>query len=142
MFDPNSFLDSALSGENSTELKPVPAGEYIASVKDIKTSSGSKEGRAWASLNVQWTIEDPVLKEEIGRTPVVFQRLFLDLDDQGNLSMKEGKNVELGRFRAALDINQAGASLGQAVGRQARVKISHREYQGNVQAEVKGVVKA
>lgn len=140
MFDPNSFLEATLDS-NSTELKPVPQGEFLATVKEIKTNSGTKGDRAWASLDVTWTIEDPTIQEELHRTPTVRQKLFLDLDENGQLDMAEGRNVNLGRFRAALDVNAAGTTIGQAVGRQARVRVTHRIWEGKPQPEVSAVTK-
>jgi hypothetical protein len=140
-FNPETFLDATFTESTASTLAPVPQGEYLATIKSITPKGGEKEGRPWAKLDVAFVIEDPIVVEELGRTPTVFYSVFLDLDANGNIDQK--KNVNFGRLREAVDLNKKGEAfnIGMMVGKQARVKVDHRIWNEQVQAEVKAVTK-
>lgn len=143
-FNPESFLEATFTDSTSSELAPVPAGEYIATIKSVTPKGGEKDGRPWAKLDVAFTIDDPIVVEELGRVPTVFYGVFLDLDANGNIDQRPNKNINVGRLREAVDLNKKGDAFtfNMMVGKQVKVKVDHRIWQDKPQAEVKAVTKA
>lgn len=145
-FDPASFLDITVTDANSTKSTPIPAGEYNAVVTGITprqwtSKDGSKSGIA---LDVQWSIEDSAVAAFTGREKnIARQDIMLDLTPGGGLDMGKGMNITLGRLRDATNLNEPGAPFAPRMleGRRAKVLIAHREHNGNLYAEVKGVTK-
>jgi hypothetical protein len=146
-FDPNTFLDMTTTDANSTQALPVPAGEYIAMVKEIKArpwTSRQDPSKSGMALDVTWSIDDAAVKEQLGRQEVtVKQGIMLDVTETGGLDMGKGKNVSLGRLREATNLNHPGQPFGFRMleGRPAKVKVEHRIDGDNIYAEVKQVAK-
>lgn len=132
MFDPNTFLDMTTEESNSTVNTPVPIGEFIALIEDVKARPWAKKDDPSVSgmaLDVIWNIDDANVKQLLERDKVVAkQGIMLDLTPEGGLDMGKGKNVALGRLREALDLNQPGRPFGfkMLVGRAGKIKITHR----------------
>jgi hypothetical protein len=152
MFDPNTFLDMTVQESNSTVTTPVPIGEFIAVIEDVKAREWKKKDDpsvAGMALDVVWNIDDANVKQLLERDKVAIkQGIMLDLTPEGGLDMGKGKNVGLGRLREALDLNQAGQPFGfkMLVGRAAKVKVTHRIEQkpgeeAKIYAEVGAVAK-
>jgi hypothetical protein len=138
MFDPNTFLDMTVQESNSTVTTPVPIGEFIAVIEDVKAREWKKKDDpsvAGMALDVVWNIDDANVKQLLERDKVAIkQGIMLDLTPEGGLDMGKGKNVGLGRLREALDLNQA------------KVKVTHRIEQkpgeeAKIYAEVGAVAK-
>lgn len=151
MFDVQSFLDQEVTGENSTFTVPVPVGDYVAIADKINIRQWTKKDDPTVSgltLEVFWNIDDQGVKELLGRDKVtVKQGIMLDLTEEGGLDMGKGRNVGLGKLRAALDMNDGGQafSFNQIPGRMAKVKVEHRPNNDNPEspyAEVRMVAKA
>lgn len=145
-FDPNTFLNQTFEGSNDTVQQPVPAGEYLAVADkvDVKTWQSKDGSASGLKLEIVWEIDDPSVKEFLGRTKVTSrQNIMLDLTDTGQLDMGKGKNVGLGRLREAIDLNDPtqGFAFGMIQGRMAKVKVSHRPYEDNIFDEIKAVAK-
>lgn len=144
-FDPSAFLDATVTGANSTEFVPVPEGEYtaVAGEPTFRQNTGRKDpSKTYTSMDIVWEIDDPALKETLKRDKVtVKQGMLLDLTSAGGIDMSEGKNVDLGRVRKALNLNDPKRAFSprQITGGVARVKVSHRVADGVIYAEVKGV---
>lgn len=132
MFDASSFLDMTIEGENSTVVIPPPAGEFPAMVDKVDVRQWTKRDDPSVSgltLEVFWAIEDASVKELLGRDKVlVKQGVMLDITEAGGLDMGKGKNVGLGRLRAALGLNDPSRafSFQQLPGQMAKVTVSHR----------------
>lgn len=145
-FDPNQFLDLQITEANDTKTIPVPAGEFLAVVDDVKCRTwNSKDGsKSGLTLDVTWSIDDAGVKELLGREKVtVRQGVMLDMTEAGGLDMGKGRNVGLGRLREATNLNTPGQpfAFSMLVGRPAKVNVSHRVDGENIYAEVKGVAK-
>lgn len=145
-FDPTTFLNTTVDEAMDTKLIPVPAGEYLAVADkvDIKQWAAKDGSSSGLKLEISWSIDDPEVKSLLGRDNIkVQQQQMLDLTDEGNLDLGKGKNTGLGRIREALDLNTPGEpfSFGMIQGRLAKVAVSHREYQGDIFAEVKKIAK-
>lgn len=147
MFNPDQFLDMQVTDSNDTKTTPVPVGEYTAVAEDVKCrqwTSKKDPSNSGLALDIQWSIDDPAVKELLGRDKVtVKQGVMLELTESGGLDMGKGKNVSLGRLREALDLNKPGEpfSFSMVAGRVAKVSISHRVEGENIYAEVKGVAR-
>lgn len=125
-FDPATFMQTQFNEENATRGIPCPVGEYAAKVEKVDpklTESGK------ALLNLSWEILDPNVLVATGKTKVlVRQTVWLDIDEAtGSLAFGEGKNIQLGRLREALNQNTKGQPWQPAmlVGGSARVKVAH-----------------
>lgn len=147
MFSPEQFLDMQVTESNDTQVIPVPTGEYIAVVKEVKIrpwQSKADPSKAGIALDLQWTLDDAGVKTLLGRDEVsVKQGVMLDLSEAGGLDMGKGRNVPLGRLREACGLNSPGQpfSVTMLTGRMARVKVEHRVDGENIYAEVKQVAK-
>lgn len=147
MFNPEQFLDMQVTESNDTKTIPVPVGEYIAVVEDVKCrqwQSKNDPSKSGLTLDLTWSVDDAAVKELLGRDKVtVRQGIMLDLTDAGGLDMGKGRNIGLGRLREALGLNAPGQpfSFSMVAGRVAKVSVSHRIDGENIYAEVKGVAK-
>ena len=130
-FDANAFLDSVVTGSNSTKVVPCPIGEYPGVIEKLaarqwQSQDGTKTGVA---LDVTWNVEDDSAKAAVNRDVVaVRQGIMLDLAPDGSLDMGEGKNVALGRLRAAVGLNDPSVefAFNHLPGRMAKIKVGHR----------------
>jgi hypothetical protein len=145
MFDPEEFMAAEQEGELSTERLVIEPGVYPALISKVEIKNGEKNDREWASLNVQWEIDDEGVKEALKRDTVrVTQQFFLDLDeDTGKLDKSAGRNVDLGRLLKAVGLNGKAWSPNSLIGQRALVHIKNTPIKdspdGDVRSEVKGV---
>lgn len=140
-FDPDNFLSTDVAGANSTEYTPVPEGEYPAIIKGIKPRV-TDSGRTIA--DVTWGIQDDKAAEVTGmKEPSVRQSIFLDIDDNGTLSLAKGKNVQLGKLRAAVGQNDPSKpwNFRMLEGQMAKVLVKHRMDGETLYTDVKAVTK-
>ena len=146
MFDPNTFLEQVVAEVGSTEAVPIPAGEYLAFIDKKEVTSWQKKDDPsihGLKLKITWALEDPAVKELLSRDKVVVaQDIMLDITETGSLDMGKGRNVELNRLRAAVDLNVSGFSFHQLDGRMARVTVKQDQDKNDPQkfyARVKAV---
>lgn len=118
VFDPNAFLQQTHTAGFATQFTPIPEGEYLAQLVDgdkgmaVRTAD-TKDGVRFI-LNLQWQILDDKVKELTGMaSPSVRQEIWLDLDENGRLSRDKNKNVDLGKFLAAIGLNSGDFSFNQ-----------------------------
>lgn len=148
-FDPETFLDATLPGANSIKREIVPMGVYKAYISKLEVKNGTvnKEGdnygKPWVALNLQWTIEDQPINATMDQAKViVFDSVFLDLDEDGRTAMGKGKNVKLGKLREALGMNTGPVQFRALEGRPATINIGHDPYKDDMQAVVKSYARA
>lgn len=147
MFNPDQFLDMQVTESNDTKLTPVPVGEYVGVITDVKCrqwQSKNDPSKSGLALDLLYEIDDAAVKELLGRDKVtVKQGVMLDLTDAGGLDMGKGKNVGLGRLREATNLNTPGEPFAFSMlnGRIAKVSISHRIHEDQIFAEVKAVAR-
>lgn len=131
-FDTQQFLHQTIDQSNSTEMVPVPEGEYLAMADKVEviqwnSKDGSKSG---LKLQLIWDLQDENVKALLERQKVTArQDIMLDLTDDGTgLDLGKGKNVGLGRLRAAIDMNENGQpfSFAQIQGHLAKVSVKQR----------------
>lgn len=132
----------------STEVTPVPMGDHNAYIEKQELKTWQKKDDPTISgvkLLVTWNIEDQAVRDLLGRDKVFVQQdIMLEVDENGDLPMGKGRNVDLNRLRAAVGMNQAGRpfSFPNLVGQQARITVKHdldRDDPNKVYARVKAV---
>lgn len=131
MFNPDLFLQQATQGKMETRRTAIPAStEYVASVKDIKL----RAVKEFVMCDIFWEIQEVGagigLKDKLGlRELISRQSIFLDIREDGQgLATGPNKNVQLGRVREALGLNNDGPfMLLQLKGQgPAKVQINNR----------------
>jgi hypothetical protein len=148
VFDPNAFASMTFSEANSTESLPIPAGEFLATVKKTEIKTWQKrDDPSVGGLKVEMTLEleDPAIEAATGRKVALLRHEFLlDLTPEGGLDFGKGKNVSLGRARAACNLNTPGApfSFDMFTGRQVKATVKHEVYQDKLQARCAGIAGA
>jgi len=117
-FDPNAFMQSA-ADPMPTQMNVCPEGEYpfmidsdpkSVAVKNIK-GVGKESGKPYDFYQMEITclLADEAVKAKLNRAKVTVRfRVNLDIDGGGKLEQGEGRNVGLGRLRAALGQNTPG----------------------------------
>lgn len=150
-FDPTSFLDAQIT-EPTVKRPPLPAGaDFIGTIGEpIPGTWQSKKDITKSGIKVDLPItvdpsEYPELDPTVYSTPVNLKlSVMLDTTPAGAIDNAPGKNGLLRRLRDALDMNSPGKPFSwRAVeGRRIRVKIKHREYEGELYDDVDGIAKA
>jgi hypothetical protein len=115
-FDPSAFEAQLLDAPLSTSVIPIPADDYMATIRDYKFReyTNSKTQEKGVSCDVTYDIIDDngALAERIGRPPAVTHGYFCDtkVDAEGKtvLDFAKGKNVWLGKIREAIGQNVPG----------------------------------
>ena len=107
IFDPETFMSSEISGAMDTTVAPIPEGTYPAIVEDIKIREVTgKDGSPRYPCEITWDIVDDNLKSNLGRDKItVRQTVWLDLLASGQLDNGKGKNIGVGKIRAAVNQN-------------------------------------
>lgn len=117
-FDPNAYMNLQTDASFETSFTPVPDGEYPAAIDSFKLenvkftdkSTGADEYRLVG--RVSWNILDDTVKQALGMHKVlVRQDIFIDLTPTGQFDTSKNKNIDLGRLREALGMNQGAFSL-------------------------------
>ena len=148
MFDPNLFLD-ATTTEALTRRPPLPAGmDFVGTVGEPVTRRGTKDGKNWTAVDFGIDVDlgaYPDVHKQLNADKVTLKYGFvLDLNDGGMIDWSVGKNNRLRKLREALGMNVPGQtfSMRSMQGRMVRVKIKHREFEGEMFEEIDSVSKA
>lgn len=127
-FDPKLLLDAQQTEANSTVRIPIPAKEHLSVITAVDIRSGQKDGKDWSALDVTYDIDDPQVKELLGRDKVqLTQGIMLDFTQTGGLDYSKGRNVPLGRLRESVGLNTPGApfSFRMLVGKPVKIVVTH-----------------
>lgn len=130
------FLGMQTNESTSTQVILIPEGDYPAMVDsdgiglaDFKYKQGERAGQTGYRMTVKWVIQDDdgSVERAIGRKPVITQSVMLDVTPEGGLDMGEGRNIQLGRLREAVDQNRDGQPWQPAmlIGQMARIMVKH-----------------
>lgn len=131
IFNPADFMNVTIEEANSTQRLLVPEGEYLAVVEKVECrpwTSKADPTKSGVTLEITWSIQDPNILAQMDLPSVKLrQGVMLDFNDNGALDMGKGKNVGLGRLRAALDLNKPGVvfRFPDIVGKLAKVMVKH-----------------
>lgn len=130
IFDPDSFMSATTEAANDTTVAPVPPGEYRAQIEDLKVREVTgKDGEPRYPMDVTYNILDDSVKAALGRDKVTArQTIWLDLTSQGQIDSSKGKNIGLGKLRAAAGLNKPGVAFApsQLIGSVVKVTTSLR----------------
>lgn len=131
IFNVEQFLDEVHEQANDTKVIPVPEGEYLAQIHDVKarTWTSKDKSASGVSLDVNFEIDDLNAKTITGRDKILVKYSFsLDMTDQNKLDFGRGKNVKLGKLREVLDMNVPGTAFSflNMKGRMAKVFVTQR----------------
>lgn len=134
MFNASQFLQSTFNEANSTQIKPAPEGDYVGQIQPITEDSfksgTSQKGNNWARLDLNVVVEgNPEIKAATGLDKKTIRAgVMLDLTPSGGLDFSEGRNITLGRLRAAVGLNQPGAPFSFAAlgGKLVKISVKHR----------------
>lgn len=146
-FDANSFLSSVINGANDIKVTPVPKGEYMGVIEKCtaaqwQSRDGTKSG---IRLDVYWIVEDQEVRDFLHRdTVIVKQGIMLDLTPDGRPDNASGTNIQLGRLREAVGLNDPDRqfTFDQLPGMSGKILVDHRDDdKGNTYSEVKSVAK-
>lgn len=128
-FDPETFLSSAnVDQPLSTRSTPVPEGTFRGQVDRLGARQIlTKKQETRTILEVYWDVLDDAVRTELEREKVtVRQDVWLDLDENGRLDQGKGKNVDLGRLREAVGMNeQTGNPFDGLKGLMATISVVH-----------------
>lgn len=133
-FDPAQFLDSTTT-EASTRLPPLPVGDYIASIDELKSNTwnsrdGTKSGYKFdVVLKIDPTTGPARDAKDVEWPPqmTVNDSIMLETTESGAIDYGVGKNGRLRMYRDATGLNVAGQGFSprQLVGRQIKVNVIH-----------------
>lgn len=150
-FDPSQFLD-AQTTEAGVKRSPIPAGLVVQGlIKEIKAETWSKKddpSKNGMKFNVVVEVDlesYPDIKSIVGADKVTLNdSIMLDVKPTGEIDWAPGKNGKFRRYREALGLNTPGQPFSARMmeGRTLGVKISHREYQGEIFDQIDSPVKA
>lgn len=112
-FNADSFLNQTVEGPLSTSVTPCPEGEYKAMIDDsdkwlaFSNGTSSKSGDEWNKANILFNILDDGVRTLLKKEKVLVpMQCFLDVTPLGTMDTGEGKNVSIGRLRAAAGQNE------------------------------------
>ena len=137
MFDPTeaqNLFDAQLE-ENATRRDPLPIGETIAQIMEMKMSSGQagpkakNPGAPWHRLDLKLEITDPEYLSLVANSPekvVTNLGIMLDMNN-GQIATGPNKNIRLGRLRDAAGCN--GKPLSALNGQFIRITIGQKPHQ-------------
>lgn len=127
-FDPQSFIDSSIEGANDTSIVPIPQGEWLAQVDNVRARKIDTKDGPRAIMDVTWEILDESVKEELEREKVTCrQSVFLDVTGEGSIDLGKGKNRQLGLLREAVGQNDPSRPWAPSmlIGNPAKVVVEH-----------------
>lgn len=114
-FNADAFMQQTVEQSMDTARIPFPEGQHEEpQIDDININSGTigkgeRAGRPWAQLVIRYASTDPNVAAEMklpeDQQAKVTQRIFLDLDENDNLDVSPGRNIELGKLRKAAGQN-------------------------------------
>ena len=135
-FDPEQFLQSTeVQGAMETKFVRIPPGEYNVLIDKVEgrlaqftPQKGPNMGKQMSQpcVDVTYLIDDQKVRDATGmERPSITQGIFLDVNAAGQLEMGPGKNINLGRLRAACKQNDPSVSwkFGMLVGHMVKIKV-------------------
>jgi hypothetical protein len=147
-FDPTQVLNATYDEANSTQIIPVPEGDYqgvIAQEPEFRVNQRKDGTGNILFMDIRWELSAPEIAELTGRNPLtVRQSIIVDTTPSGGLDMGKGKNVGLGRLREALDMNKPGVpfSFRDLPGKRATVHVKNRTDDERIYDEVSAVARS
>ena len=123
MFNPEEFMNTTTEGEFSTQRELVESGEYSAIVEQLEAKTVGD--RNLPIISVRYKLINTGQEGLDGR--IIFDTIWLDVDDAGNLMRGPGKNIRLGQLLEAVGMNGKAWSPGQLQGQPVLVAVGQRQ---------------
>jgi len=133
LFDPVDLMNQPIEA-NATKRDPLPIGETVAQITELKFSSGTsnkpgKPSMEWTRLDCTLELTDPEYVSQIpGNTSgkaITFLGIMLDMNGQ-QIAVGPNKNIRLGKLREAAGVN--GQPLNMLVGQYIRIQVSQKPH--------------
>lgn len=134
LFDPSAMMNENIAA-NATKRDPLPVGETDAQVTKVEfkqgeyTDKNTREKKTWTRLDATMEITDPEYLAQVGdgtqTKAIVFHGIMLDIGPDGAVATGPNKNVALGKFRDAANVN--GQPLNMLQGQWVRIGIGHKQ---------------
>jgi hypothetical protein len=150
IFDPTKLLDDT-TNQALTKRPPLTPGDYLGTIGEPQMQtwqSNKPDAKVKAGVKINLPIEiEKAANPDMSSYPqdkvTLVPGIMLDLTEGGLIDWSQGKNGSLRRYREALGMNNPGESFSvrQMQGRQIRVRVKHREYEGEFYDEVESPVK-
>lgn len=146
LFNADTFLAQTVTGALDTKYPLIPAGEYAAIVKKIEAremNNAKDPAKPFTVLDITYDLDDPALKEELNLDILTCrQSVFLDLHE-GQLDMRANKNIQLGRLRESLGLNDPDVafSFDSLVGQACMVRVEHTPNKNDPESPYANVTK-
>lgn len=121
-FDPELFMQQTVDQPMETERTLCPPGDYTMMVDDFEAKraieqidfeykKGPNAGQPGTMyvFNCPCVVQDDKVKADMDQDRViVYKRITLDVNADGQLSWGKNKNIDLGQLRHAVGQNHAG----------------------------------
>lgn len=121
MFNPEEFMNTQVSGEEfETKRSLIPAGEYTVTIENLEAKTVGE--RNLPILSVRYKIVNSDNPEVNDRA--IFDTVWLDVDDNGNLMRGPDKNLKLGQLLEAVGLNGKPWSPGMLQGQVIMVQVT------------------
>jgi len=144
-FDPQAYLDAPTT-QASERRPPVPAGDYVASITDLTVEPWTSKDKvdpitgqlkSGIRFDISMKIELPEAIAEVCKIPALTLKdgVLVDRTTEGAIDYSPGKNSRLRQYREATGLNVPGETFSprMLIGRLVKVRLTHEEYQGNLQ---------
>lgn len=126
-FDASSFLETVFTDPSITEKLLCPVGEYQAVIEKVDARKWSKDDKSGVAVDIFWNIESQEARDHCKKDKVlVKQGIMFSLTSDGLIDMEKAKNdVQFGKLRDAVGLNDKNFSFSALPGQMARVKVAH-----------------
>lgn len=146
-FDASQFLDTVFTNPSETEIYPCPIGEYPAEISKLEPRAWKGKddpSKAGVTLDIFWDIQDDEARKACKKDKVLVKQsvMFTFLPGTTMIDMEKAEaDVNFGRLRAAIGLNDGQFSPSMLPGKMARVTVKHRSVDDKIYAEVKSVTR-
>ncbi len=134
LFDPAEVFSAEVEA-NATKREPLPIGQPLAQIMELKFSDGmsaakpGKPSRPWARIDAVMEITDPEYLAQVGdgtrEKAVAFYGVMVEMNGK-QIKVGPDVNVELGKLREAAGVN--GQPLNALVGSWVRLNVVHEPH--------------
>lgn len=115
-FNPDDFLSQSRKAGLSTTFPVIPEGKYPGQCREVTVNQREINNEERTIVTTKWELLDDDLRDELDREHVYCNfDFFIDFDETGDISTEEGKNVSLGKFLDAFDMNDKDWSFSDFV---------------------------
>ena len=152
-FDPQAYLDAPTT-QASERRPPVPVGDYVASITDLLSESWTSKDKvdpvtgqlkSGIRFDIVLKVDLPAALAEMCKIPALTIKdgVLIDRTAENAIDYSPGKNSRLRQYREACGLNTPGEVFTprMLIGRTLKVRLTHEEYQGNLQERAGALAK-